>query len=187
MGRAFGRIETASILLALSLFGGGCAQEQAPPPPVPIDDDASGHYCGMQVLAHPGPKAQIWVAGRREPLWFTSVRDAFAYLQSDEREGRLLAFYVQDMARAESWAHPGRDAFIPARKAVYVWDSDRRGGMGAPELVPFADPAAATAFIARHGGRILAFAEARRLPLLGAPPSFRQEPPRPESERENRP
>ena len=187
MGRVCGRIETVATLLMLLLLGGGCSPEQAPPPPVPIDDDASGYYCGMLVLAHPGPKAQIWVAGREEPLWFTSVRDAFSYLQSGERDGRLLAFYVQDMARAESWAHPGRDAFMPARKAVYVWGSDRRGGMGAPELVPFADRAAAAAFVARHGGRVLTFAEARRLPLLGTTPSAPQEPTGPEPERENRP
>ncbi len=186
MGRAVGYVE-AALVLAILLLLGGCAQEAAPPPPVPIDDDASGYYCGMLVLAHPGPKAQIWVVGRHEPLWFTSVRDAFAYLQSGEREGRIRAFYVQDMGRAENWAHPGRDAFIPARKAVYVWGSDQHGGMGAPELVPFAERTAAAAFIARHGGRIFTFVEARRLPLLGMMPSFPQERSGPESERENQP
>ena len=187
MDRTGAGIRMAVIGLVLSLLASGCAKEPAPPPPVPIDDEASGYYCGMLVLAHPGPKAQIWVAGRDGPLWFTSVRDAFAYLQGGEREGRLLAVYVQDMARAESWEHPGRDAFVPAGEAVYVWGSDRRGGMGAPELVPFADPAAARAFIAHHGGRILTFAEARRLPLLGMTPTSPSGRSGPGSERENQP
>ncbi len=171
MDRTGARIGLAVIPLTLALLGGGCAREQTPPLPVPIDDEASGYYCGMLVLAHPGPKAQIWVAGRDGPLWFTSVRDAFAYLQSGEREGRLIAFYVQDMGQAESWAHPGRDFFIPAKKAFYVWGSDRKGGMGAPELVPFASRADAEAFAARYGGRILRYAPARRLPLLGMTPA----------------
>ncbi|RMF70588.1 MAG: copper resistance protein CopZ, partial [Alphaproteobacteria bacterium] len=126
----------ALLILALLPAVAGCGRQEAPPAPVPIDDQASGYFCGMLVLAHPGPKAQIWIAGRDHPLWFTSVRDAFSYLQAGEREGRIIAFYVQDMGRAESWAHPGRDFFIPADRALYVWGSDRKGGMGAPELVP---------------------------------------------------
>ncbi len=163
------RVMHALLGPALVLGLAGCSPGASqPPPPVPLDDEATAYYCGMLVAEHPGPKAQILIEGREQPLWFTSVADGFSYLQSGEREGRILAFYVQDMGRVKSWENPGPDAWIPAEHALYVWGSDRRGGMGAATLVPFADRTAAERFVAAHGGRILAYAEARALPLLGA-------------------
>lgn len=162
---AAGRVRAYLLGLALALAGCSPGADK-PPPPVLLDDEATAYYCGMIVITHPGPKAQIHVEGRADPLWFTSVVDGFAYLQSGEREGRILAFYVQDMGRAKSWEHPGRDAWIPARSAFYVWGSDRKGGMGTPALVPFAERAAAEAFVRIHYGRILDYREARTLPLL---------------------
>ncbi|GIX16152.1 MAG: NosL protein [Rhodothalassiaceae bacterium] len=168
MGLRIPRLVRPALLLC-GLLLAACGTREAPAP-VPIDDEAVGHFCGMLLVNHPGPKAQIWIAGRNRPLWFASVADGFAYLAAGEREGRVLAVYVQDMGRAASWEDPGRDAWIRAEDAFYVEGSDRRGGMGAPELVPFADRAAAEAFRARHGGRIIRFADARALPLLGTVP-----------------
>ena len=72
-------------------------------------------------------------------------------------ESRNIAVvYVNDMGRA-SWDSPESGTWIDAASATYVIGSDRRGGMGALEAVPFADPAKAEAFIARHGGHTVRF------------------------------
>ncbi len=166
---AFGRGCRRAALSVLLLALAGCSPtDRDVPPPVPIDDEATGHYCGMLLVEHPGPKAQIRIEGRRRPLWFASIADGFAYLRGGEREGRILAFYVQDMGRAKSWRDPGRDAWIPAEAAFYVHGGDRRNGMGGPALVPFADRAAARDFVRAHGGRILRYEDVRALPPPGA-------------------
>ena len=44
---------------------------------------------------------------------------------------------------------------MDAREAWYVIESDRRGGMGAPEAVPFSAQDAAEAFRGQYGGRLV--------------------------------
>jgi copper chaperone NosL len=58
-----------------------------------------------------------------------------------------------------SWASPETGTWIDARAAWYVIGSDRRGGMGAPEPVPFSDREAAARFSESHGGSVAAYAE----------------------------
>lgn len=58
--------------------------------------------------------------------------------------------------------------WIAADAAVYVVGAGVAGGMGAPEIVPFADRAAADAFIARYGGRAVALAGIPDSAALGA-------------------
>lgn len=108
----------------------------------------------MIVVDHKGPKGQVWLEGHDEPLWFTSVRDTIAFLRLPEEPKSVVAVYVNDMGRA-SWDVPEPGTWIDARTAWYVIDSDRRGGMGAPEAVPFGNRSAAQAFTRRHGGRIV--------------------------------
>ncbi len=143
-------------LLGLILLAacGGPGGEEAPPP-APLTRAATGYYCGMIVVDHKGPKAQIHLRGRREPLFFSSVRDAIAFTRLPDEPHDIVAFYVHDMARAKSWEHPGDAAWTDAKTAYYVIGSDRRGGMGAPEAIPFSDEDAAAAFVAGHGGRIV--------------------------------
>ena len=59
------------------------------------------------------------------------------------------------MAGGATWDQPGATNWTKAATATYVVGSDATGGMGAPELVPFADPAAAKAFAALHGGSVM--------------------------------
>lgn len=151
------------------LLTAGCGEEQRAetPPPAPLTRQAVGHYCGMLVADHPGPKGQIHVAGRAEPYWFSSARDTLAFTMLPEEPKDVAAVYVTDMGRAASWENPGDGAWIDARRAHYVIGSSERGGMGQLEAVPFADAAAAAAFAARHGGRVVAFAEVPRDYVLG--------------------
>lgn len=139
--------------LVLILLLAACREEVAEAPdPVALTEDAVSHYCQMNVLEHGGPKAQIYLKGLPEPLFFSQVRDAVAYLKSSERDADVVAVYVSDMGAAESWNEPGAENWVDANGAVFVIDAEVRGGMGAPEIVPFADPAEAEKFVATYGG-----------------------------------
>lgn len=127
------------------------------PPPVALTADAIGHYCGMALVEHPGPKGQILLRSSDKPVWFSSARDAIAFTMLAEEAKTIRAIYVSDMARTDNWEQPGAANWVEARLASFVIGSDRRGGMGAPEAVPFSDRKAAERFAAEHGGQIFDF------------------------------
>jgi len=165
------RLLALSALLAASLLAAGCndqAKTAAPPPPQELTLQAIGHYCGMNVLEHPGPKGQILLAGRLQPVWFSSARDTLSFTMLPEEAKDIQAIYVSDMARAPSWEEPGASNWIEAKKALFVIDSSKKGGMGAAELVPFSQRGAAEAFVVEHGGRIVAFEAIPRDAVLGS-------------------
>lgn len=141
----------ALLLLALAP---GREDEAAVPGPVTMSDEALGYYCQMLLIEHPGPKGQIHLDGLDEPIFFSQARDTIAYLRMPEQSYPVLAVYVSDMGTAESWEQPGRDNWIPAAEAFYVVGSNRVGGMGAPEAVPFGERAAAEAFAGKYGGSV---------------------------------
>lgn len=134
-----------------------CKEEQAAAPPAPVDltETALSYFCQMNVTEHAGPKGQIHLKGYPAPLFFAQVRDLVAYLKSPEREAEITAIYVSDMGAAPSWRAPGISNWIPADQATYVVGAEVAGGMGAPEIVPFSDPAAAENFIETYGGTAL--------------------------------
>jgi len=150
-------------LIALSLLALSACREDdtaALPQPVTMTAEAVGHYCQMNLLEHPGPKAQVHLDGLPWPLFFSQVRDAVAYQRMPEQSHIIRVIYVSDMgAEGAVWDDPGADNWIDAASALYVVGSDVVGGMEAPELVPFSDPAAAADFAARHGGRVLRLAD----------------------------
>ena len=131
----------------------------AAPPPIEVTADATGHYCGMLLAEHEGPKGQIHLASRSEPVWFSSVRDTVSFLRLPEEARDIAAVYVNDMGKAANWEDPEDGTWIDAREAWFVIESDRRGGMGAPEAVPFSEQAAAEQFQAAHGGRVVKLAD----------------------------
>ena len=150
----------AVAMLALSGIA-GCGDDDdvvAKPAPVEPTRDASGHYCGMILLDHKGPKAQVHLPDEAEPVWFSSVRDAIAFTMLPEEPRNYTAIYVNDMGRAQ-WDAPEPGTWIDAAGAHYVIGSARMGGMGVPEAVPFAARDAAERFVAAHGGRIVALTD----------------------------
>lgn len=157
------------IALAAALAA-ACGESETPPPPAELTRDAVGYYCGMIVADHAGPKGQIFIEGKSEPLWFSSVRDAIAFTMLPEEPKRIAAIYVNDMGRA-SWNAPEPGTWIEARSAWYAIETGRAGGMGVPEAVPFADRPAAEAFAAAHGGRAAAFDDIPQAFVLAAPAS----------------
>jgi copper chaperone NosL len=159
----------AVIAGALALAGcNGTKTAAAPPPPHELTATAIGNYCGMNVLEHSGPKAQIILASRIEPVWFSSARDAFSFTMLPEEPKDIRAIYVSDMGKAVSWEKPGADNWVDARQAFYVVGSRMKGGMGVDETVPFSQRAEAERFASQNGGRIMTFSEMPRDYVLGA-------------------
>ncbi|WP_420818848.1 nitrous oxide reductase accessory protein NosL [Oceaniglobus ichthyenteri] len=128
---------------------------------VPLTIEAVGHFCQMNLFEHEGPKAQAHLAGLPQmPLFFSQVRDVVAYLRMPEQSHEVLAVWVNDMgAEGATWSEPGITNWIAAEDAVYVVGGRRVGGMGAPELVPFSDPADAAAFAQSNGGEVMKMAD----------------------------
>lgn len=127
------------------------------PTPIVMPADTLGYYCQMPLAEHEGPKGQIHLDGEDAPIFFAQVRDTLGYLHMPEQSHAVRAVFVQDMAGAASWAEPA--GWIAAEAALYVAGSDRLGGMGAPEFIPFSDHDAARRFIEEHGGAIRRFDE----------------------------
>ncbi|WP_170593459.1 nitrous oxide reductase accessory protein NosL [Ruegeria arenilitoris] len=147
---------TRLALIALIALA-ACKEEQAAAPPDPVDltDTALSYFCQMNVAEHGGPKGQIHLEGYPAPLFFAQVRDMVAYLKSPERDAEITAVYVSDMGAAPSWHEPGISNWIAAHQATFVVGAGVAGGMGAPEIVPFATPDAAARFIESYGGAAL--------------------------------
>ena len=163
----------AVVALAAALALAGCKQDTtatAPPPAHTLTAAAIGHYCGMNVSEHAGPKGQIILAGRGEPVWFSSARDALSFTMLPEEPKDIRAIYVSDMGEAPSWDDPGVANWIDAKAAYFVVGSRQKGGMGADETVPFADRAQADRFASANGGRVVTFAEVPRDYVLGGGP-----------------
>jgi Cu-processing system permease protein len=149
----------ASALLAFLLLAGcGEEKEAARPDPQEITREAIGYYCNMIVADHEGPKAQLYLKGESEPIWFSSVRDAVAFTLLPDEPKTIAAVYVNDMAKA-SWNSPEAGTWIEIGNAHFVIGSARRGGMGALEAVPFGDPEQAAAFAEAHGGQVVALSD----------------------------
>ncbi len=142
------------IVLCLLVAACGESTDGTRPGPQALADDAIGYFCGMYVVEHDGPKAQVFVKGETEPYWFVSVRDAIAFQHLAETPQGVTAFYVTDMTEGD-WAKP--DAWIDGATAWYVVGGSRLGGMGASETVPFANREAAQAFATNFGGEVAAY------------------------------
>lgn len=147
----------SALLLAVLTLLSACKEDVTQSiAPRDLTPETLGHYCQMNLLEHPGPKAQIFLEGNPAPLFFSQVRDALAYSRAPEQVAPVLAIYVNDMGAAgATWDRPGDGNWILADKAFYVIGSDRRGGMGAPETVPFSSRDRAEGFMRAEGGRVL--------------------------------
>lgn len=150
------------VLLVAALVLLSACREEAVQGTTPQDmtPETLGHYCQMNLLEHPGPKAQVFLEGNAAPLFFSQVRDAIAYMRGPEQVAPILALYVNDMGRTgATWDRPGDGNWILADEAFYVLGSARAGGMGAPEAVPFSTRERAEDFALAEGGRVLTLAD----------------------------
>lgn len=153
---------TPWLILTLALPLAACNEEVAQDvTPVELTAETLGHFCQMNLLEHPGPKAQVHLEGLPgAPLFFSQVRDAIAYQRLPEQSQPILATYVNDMgAPGATWEVPGEGNWIRAETAFYVLGSHREGGMGAPEAIPFGSRDAAVAFASAEGGDVMTLAD----------------------------
>ena len=144
--------------LLLAFLLAGCQQEVAQnTDPVALTPETLGYFCQMNLLEHDGPKGQVHLDGQPgAPLYFSQVSDLVTYLRLPEQSSQVLAIYVSDMgADGATWEQPGAANWTDGRTATYVVGAGVTGGMGAPELVPFADPVKAEAFAALNGGTVM--------------------------------
>ena len=148
----------ASIVLLAAGCGSGAAPETAPPPQA-VTTESVGHYCGMALSEHNGPKGQIFVKGQAAPVWFSSIKQVFAYTLLPEEPKGISAIYVNDMSTAGAGGAPDPAAWIDARQAYYVIEGRYVGGMGAEDAIPFSQRDRAQAFADAHGGRVVTFAD----------------------------
>lgn len=138
---------------------GQSSETIAPPPPQAISEHAKGYYCTMNLSEHDGGKAQIFVQSQPDkPYWFSTVNQAFGFTRHPAEPKDITAIYVTDMGKVADWSKPRADnAWIDAKTAHYVIDSQFVGGMGTVDALPFADLAQAQAFVAKNGGKIVNF------------------------------
>lgn len=142
------------LFILFALFLSACDKEPAIniPDAKPLTRDATGYYCLMTVVNHAGPKGQI-ILDSSKVLWFTSVRDTIAFTRSPEEPKNISVIYVNDMANVE-WNNPGLNNWINAKKAWYVIGSNKKGGMGEQEIIPFSTKAEAKHFVDKNSGAI---------------------------------
>lgn len=137
----------------------GCGREQPAVDagkPREISGATTCSLDGMLLADYPGPKGQIIYKGDTEVNWFCDSVELLNVLLKPEQVRAVLAAHVQDMAKAD-WDKPVGH-WIDARQAVYVLGSKRPGSMG-PTAASFAEEAAAKAFAAQWGGRLMRYAE----------------------------
>lgn len=91
--RLLPRLLPLALLLA-TLALSACKEEVAQDiGPQDFTAESLGHYCQMNLLEHPGPKAQVVLEGM-PTLFFSQVRDAIAYTRAPEQMAPILAVYV---------------------------------------------------------------------------------------------
>jgi len=164
--------------IALTLGLSACMEEEIVdlPSPAQLTQEPVGYYCSMTVADHKGPKGQIWLKSKDQPIWFSSVRDTITFTLLAEEPKDIRAIYVTDMSTDESWESPKSYQWIDINTAHFVTGSFRAGGMGAPEPVPFASKESAKKFSLRHGGKVVAYSKIADGSTLGPAESVDHQP-----------
>ncbi len=151
-----------SVFIALCFIAllSGCEKEPLPTPNAKnIAGEEIGYFCRMLVINHRGPKGQVHLRDTEKPLWFTSVRDTIAFTLMPGEPKSISAIYVNDMEQMSLDSLEPSSHWLNAKEAWFVIDSDAIGGMGMPELAPFANETAANHFRAQHGGQLIRLAD----------------------------
>lgn len=152
------------MIMGMMLLLSACGQTtetKALPQPKSITADARGYYCTMNLSEHDGPKAQIFLESKpNEPIWFSTVNQAFGFIRHPGEPKDIAAIYVTDMGKVSDWNKPNaNDAWIDAKQAYYVIESRFVGGMGTVDALPFADVNQAQAYAQKNGGKVIKFDE----------------------------
>ncbi len=164
MSRAVRPCVLLPLLLLTACFEDGVSEI---PPPANLTMDATGYYCNMTVMDHAGSKGHIILDKDAEVFWFSSVRDTIAFTRMPGEPRNIAVIYVSDMSGVKDWAAPNLDSWIEASKAFFVIGSLKKGGMGAPEPIPFGTLNAANAFAGEFGGNVVKITDIPDSIILG--------------------
>jgi copper chaperone NosL len=138
----------------LWIFFVGCAEEVPSKfQPIELSKNHACPICGMVLVEHPGPKAQIHYTNKVIETFDTTPHMFMSYLQP-EHSRKIGAIFVHDMGKAD-WDHP-ENFWIDAKKAFFVLGGNKRGPMGEP-LVPFSTSKDAENYVKTYGGQTLRF------------------------------
>jgi copper chaperone NosL len=141
------------------------------PDAITVPDSATCDVCGMVIVQHPGPSAEIFYedeepAGHENPARFDSTWEAFQF--DFERSGwSRSAFYVTDYSAVDYEIrtddgqqlisrHADAADFVDATDVTFVVGSEVLGTMGR-DLIAFTDEGDAEAFADEHGGNLGTF------------------------------
>lgn len=156
--KSLNRPAGALLLAALLALGLAACKRHTPIAqafPEPIGASTTCAVDGMLLSNHPGPKGQVvYKDGTR--AYFCDVRELWEALYDPEQAHRIAQAYVQPMDGRDWGPHP--DGWADAHTLRYVLGSRRMGHMG-PTMAPFREQAAAHAFMAEQGGRLVAAAD----------------------------
>jgi parallel beta-helix repeat protein len=165
------RLALAALLVAAAAATAGAFvadPESAAPSPVAYDDvvelGLSSETDALMAGSATLPRAQVFYSQLQYVVGYNGV-ESFATALDDERTERQFGYPVVAYVETFDDARPGTtesglfDAelageWTPAPEAVYVVGSDARGPAG-ETVVPFRERAAAEAFVADHGGRVI--------------------------------
>lgn len=143
--------------VAAALVVAACGQQVAQnAAPAEITRQTACSLDGMTLADYPGPKAQIHFAGQEKPDFFCDLMELFDVYLKPEQSRKVLAIYVQDMAKA-AWEDP-QGQWIDAKAAFFVVGSKKLGSMG-PTFGSFAKEDDAKKFAAENGGKVFRFSE----------------------------
>ncbi|MCK5041515.1 MAG: nitrous oxide reductase accessory protein NosL [Sphingomonadales bacterium] len=163
----------AVICLVGFLASCGEAENTVAPPPHNLADDDVSYFTSMVIVEHNGPKGHVIVEGEDKPLWFSSVRDTLAFTRLPEETRKILAIYLTDMSKADTWDNPDNSTWAEAENLFYVVGSSKMGGMGQAEMVPFSIVSDAETFSQEFGGTVVTLDEIAT-DLILSPPDTNQ-------------
>ena len=153
------RTGATALLATVLAFGlGGCGEKEETRQtlePVAFHASDECHVCGMVIADFPGPKGQA--VAKNGVKKFCSTAEMLGWWLQPENRHLDAKLYVHDMGRSV-WEHPDDEHLIDATGAYYVIGTSLKGAMGA-SLASFASEQQAQQLAAKHGGRVLRFAE----------------------------
>ncbi|SDE77726.1 nitrous oxide reductase accessory protein NosL [Halorientalis regularis] len=156
----------------------GCSEQQNSgngtadvPAAVTLTEGDTCDVCGMNIVNHPGPSAEVFYpdhqpSGHENPARFDSTWEAFQYdFERDDRGWERSVMYVTDYSAVEYdlfefrdttgiSTHPKASAFAPASDVTFVANSEVVGAMGR-DLIGFGDGGDASSFRDEHGGKLV--------------------------------
>lgn len=145
--------------LALSLlFLSGCGDDQGKgleEGPQTLTRQEVCMLDGMILMDYPGPKGQA-LYKNGEAHFFCDTKGLLSTLYDPTYKSKIKQAYVQDVG-GQAWGSY-KDGWIEVEKAFLVFDSDQFGAMG-PTVATFSKREDADAFVAKHGGSLMPFAD----------------------------